>query len=81
MLLHGFGKDRDGAGEGVRFEELPVTGKDESPLVPGPGNRFLLDLSGIADEGVYDKAQRHLAVRRSQVQEAGPTWSSSCRRA
>ncbi|MER5551583.1 hypothetical protein ABT001_07870 [Streptomyces sp. NPDC002793] len=71
MLLHGFGEDRGAAEEGVRFEELPITGKDESPLVPGMGDRFLLDLSGIADEEMYDKAQRRLAVRRSQVQEAG----------
>ncbi|MFF5894911.1 hypothetical protein ACFY8O_03190 [Streptomyces argenteolus] len=71
MLLHGFGEDGGADEEGVRFEELPVTGKDENPLIPGMGDRFLLDLSGIADEETYDKAQRRLAVRRSQVQEAG----------
>ncbi|MFK3734983.1 hypothetical protein ACI2LJ_32485 [Streptomyces sp. NPDC088090] len=71
MLLHGFGEVRGAAEEGVRFEELPITGKDESPLIPCTGDRFLLDLSGIADEEMYDKAQRRLAVRRSQVQEAG----------
>lgn len=71
MLLHGFGEERGTDEEGVRFEELPVTGRDENPLVPGMGDRFLLDLSGIADEETYDKAQRRLAVRRSQVQEAG----------
>ncbi|MFD5660354.1 NACHT domain-containing protein [Streptomyces hirsutus] len=71
MLLHGFGEDGGADKEGVRFEELPVTGKDENPLVPGMGDRFLLDLSGIADEETYDKAQRCLAMRRSQVQEAG----------
>ncbi|MYR96728.1 MULTISPECIES: hypothetical protein [unclassified Streptomyces] len=71
MLLHGFGEDGGADEEGVRFEELPVTGKDETPLVPGTGDRFLLDLSGIADEEAYDQAQRRLAVRRSQVQEAG----------
>lgn len=71
MLLHGFGENGGADEEGVRFEELPVTGKDEAPLAPGTGDRFLLDLSGIADEETYDKAQRRLAVRRSQVQEAG----------
>ncbi|WP_256103943.1 hypothetical protein [Streptomyces sp. ODS05-4] len=71
MLLHGFGDDRDPEEEEVRFEELPVTDKDENPLVPGTGDRFLLDLSGIADEETFDKAQRRLAVRRAHVQEAG----------
>lgn len=71
MLLHGLGEDGGADEEEVRFEELPVTGKDENPLVPGMGDRFLLDLSGIADEETYDKAQRHLAMRRSQVQQAG----------
>ncbi|MER6699003.1 hypothetical protein ABT289_17705 [Streptomyces fimicarius] len=71
MLLHGFGEDGGADEEGIRFEELPATGTDESPLVPGTGDRFLLDLSGIVDEEAYDHAQRRLAVRRSQVQEAG----------
>ncbi|MEU4263723.1 hypothetical protein [Streptomyces sp. NPDC025273] len=71
MLLHGFGENGCADEEGVRLEELPATGKDENPLAPGMGDRFLLDLSGIADEETYDKAQRRLAVRRSQVQEAG----------
>ncbi|KOT44195.1 hypothetical protein ADK41_04870 [Streptomyces caelestis] len=71
MLLHGVGEDGGAEEEGVRFEELPVMGKDENPLAPGEGDRFLLDLSGIADEEAYAKAQRHLAVRRSQVQDAG----------
>ncbi|KAA6219471.1 hypothetical protein [Streptomyces filamentosus] len=70
MLLHGFGEDRGTDEEGVRFEELPVTGKDENPLVPGMRDRFLLDLSGIADEETYREAHRRLAARRSQVQEA-----------
>ncbi|MCX5155800.1 hypothetical protein OG914_17595 [Streptomyces sp. NBC_00291] len=76
MLLHGLGED-DGAGEvGVRFEELPATDKDTdtgtegSPLAPDKGDRFLLDLSGIADEEAYTKAQRLMALRRSQVREA-----------
>ncbi|WP_175411644.1 hypothetical protein [Streptomyces sp. TRM64462] len=71
MLLHGFGEDGGADEEGVRFEELPATDKDENPLAPREGDRFLLDLSGIADEETYAKAQRRLAVRRSQVQEAG----------
>ncbi|CAM5679641.1 MULTISPECIES: hypothetical protein [Streptomyces] len=71
MLLHGFGEDGSADEEGVRFEELPVTSEDENPLVPGRGDRFLLDLSGIADEETYHQAQRRLAVRRPQVQEAG----------
>ncbi|MFH9473802.1 hypothetical protein ACH4L7_08120 [Streptomyces anulatus] len=71
MLLHGFGADRGADNGEIRFEELPGTGEDESHLVPGRGDRFLLDLSGLADEETYDKAQRRLAVRRSQVQEAG----------
>ncbi|MGW2257247.1 hypothetical protein ACWCXE_05115 [Streptomyces sp. NPDC001780] len=71
MLLHELGEDEGAGVEGVRFEELPATGKDENPLVPGMGDRFLLDLSGISDEESYDKAQHRLAVRRSQVQEAG----------
>lgn len=74
-LLHGLGDDGGADEEGVRFEELPATDKDrnedDNPLAPGEGDRFLLDLSGIADEEAYAKAQRRLAVRRSQVQEAG----------
>ncbi|MFB7928721.1 hypothetical protein ACFC4C_06395 [Streptomyces sp. NPDC056039] len=72
MLLHGIGEDEGAEEEGVRFEELAATdkGKDEDSLAPGVGDRFLLDLSGIADEEAYAKAQRRLAVRRSQVQEA-----------
>ncbi|MFF8098493.1 hypothetical protein ACF07S_01630 [Streptomyces sp. NPDC016640] len=71
MLLHGVGEDGGSDEEGARFEELPVTGKDENPLAPGEGDRFLLDLSGIGDEEAYAKVQRHLVVRRSQVQDAG----------
>ncbi|MFD9620454.1 hypothetical protein ACFWB2_24630 [Streptomyces virginiae] len=71
MLLHGLGEDRCADEEGDRFEELSAAGKEENPLVPGMGDRFLLDLSGIADEETYDEAQRRLAVRRSQIQEAG----------
>jgi len=71
MLLHGLGEDGGPDEEAVRFEEFPATGKDESPLAPGKGDRFLLDLSGLVDEEAYAKAQRRLAVRRSQVQEAG----------
>ncbi|MGW1103180.1 hypothetical protein [Streptomyces sp. NPDC002540] len=73
MLLHELGEDRGADEEGVRFEELPATdkNKDEGPFAPGEGDRFLLDLSGTADEEAYAKAQRRLAVRRSQVQEAG----------
>ncbi|WP_282795892.1 hypothetical protein [Streptomyces sp. CC224B] len=71
MLLHGLGGGGSADEEGVRFEELPTTDKDEGPLAPGEGDRFLLDLSGIADEEAYDKAQRRLAVRRSQVKETG----------
>lgn len=71
MLLHGLGEDGGADEEGVRFEELPATDKEENLLAPGEGDRFLLDLSGIAEEEAYTKAQRRLAVRRSQVQEAG----------
>ncbi|MFE4670112.1 hypothetical protein ACFRI7_15485 [Streptomyces sp. NPDC056716] len=71
MLLHGLGEDGGADEEEARFEELTATDENESPLTPGEGDRFLLDLSGIADEGAYVKAQRRLAVRRSQVQEAG----------
>jgi hypothetical protein len=73
MLLHGLGEDGDADEEEARFEELPVTDKDkdESPLALGAGDRFLLDLSGIADEETYARAQLRLAVRRSQIQEAG----------
>ena len=71
MLLHGLGEDEGADEEGVRFEELPATEKDEDRLALGEGDRFLLDLSEISDEEAYAKAQRRLAVRRSQVQEAG----------
>ncbi|MFH9403185.1 hypothetical protein ACH4JS_26070 [Streptomyces sp. NPDC017638] len=74
MLLHGLGEDGGAEEEGVRFEELPATEKDEDVLdllTPGQGDRFLLDLSRIVDEQAYAQAQRLLAVRRSQVQEAG----------
>ncbi|MEW2297708.1 hypothetical protein ABZ719_34255 [Streptomyces sp. NPDC006743] len=76
MLLHGLGEDGGADEEGVRFEDLPITAKDEDTddeehLAPREGDRFLLDLSGIVDEDAYAKAQRRLAVHRSQVQEAG----------
>ncbi|MGW6237468.1 hypothetical protein [Streptomyces sp. NPDC055094] len=71
MLLHGLGEDGGADEAGARFEELPATDKDETPLAPGEGDRFLLDLSGISDEEAYAEAQRLLAVRRSLVQEAG----------
>ncbi|QKW29218.1 hypothetical protein HUT11_26215 [Streptomyces seoulensis] len=73
MLLHGLGQDGDADEEGVRFEELPATDKDEDEgfLAPGEGDRFLLDLSGIADEETYARAQRRLAAHRPQIQEAG----------
>jgi hypothetical protein len=71
MLLH----ELDGVAheEGVRFEELPISdeGDTEGPLVPGAGDRFLFDLSGISDEKELAKAQRRLTVYRGQVQEAG----------
>jgi hypothetical protein len=70
MLLHGLRESGDSDEEG-RFEELPATDKDEIPFVPGEGDRFLLDLSGIADEETYAQEQRRLAARLSQVQEAG----------
>lgn len=71
MLLHGIGEDGGTDEEDVRFEELPATDKDEDPLAPDEGDRFLLDLSEIANEEAYARAQRRLAVRRSQIQEAG----------
>ncbi|WP_030208334.1 hypothetical protein [Streptomyces sp. NRRL S-87] len=73
MLLHGLGEDAEE--DGVRFEELPATDEDTDkevrPLAPNEGDRFLLDLSGIADEEAYARAQYRLALRRSQVQAAG----------
>jgi hypothetical protein len=71
MLLHGLGEDGSADEDGVRFEELPAMDTDEAPLAPGTGDRFLLDLSGIAEEEAYAKAQHRLTLRRSQVQEAG----------
>ncbi|MET8709180.1 hypothetical protein [Streptomyces californicus] len=71
MLLHGLGEDGGTDEEDARFEELPVSDEDAAPLAVGDGDRFLLDLSGIGDEGAYVRAQHLLAVRRSQVQEAG----------
>ncbi|MFJ1575819.1 hypothetical protein [Streptomyces sp. NPDC088182] len=71
MLLHGLGEDGGADEAGARFEELPATDRDETPLAPGEGDRFLLDLSGISDEEAYAEAQRLLAMRRSQVQAAG----------
>lgn len=71
MLLHGLGEDGGADEDGVRFEELPSTDKEEASLAPGEGDRFLLDLSGITDEEAYAKAHRRLAMHRSQVQEAG----------
>ncbi|MFJ8333734.1 hypothetical protein [Streptomyces sp. NPDC094437] len=71
MLLHRLGEDGNADEEDARFEELPATDKGEIPLAPREGDRFLLDLSGIADEEKYAEAQRRLAVYRSQIQEAG----------
>ncbi|MFJ6655352.1 hypothetical protein ACIQNG_03175 [Streptomyces sp. NPDC091377] len=71
MLLHGLGEEGGADEDGVRFEELPATDKDEEPFAPGQGDRYLLDLSGVTDEETYAAAQHRLAVRRSQVQEAG----------
>ncbi|PZT76439.1 MULTISPECIES: hypothetical protein [unclassified Streptomyces] len=71
MLLHELGtEDASGSAEG-RFEELPAMDKDQNPFAPAEGDRFLLDLSGIADEEEYAGAQRELDLRRSRVQEAG----------
>jgi hypothetical protein len=50
---------------------FPPRARTRSPSPRGEGDRFLLDLSGIADEEAYAEAQRRLGVRRSQVQEAG----------
>ncbi|WP_018544255.1 hypothetical protein [Streptomyces sp. LaPpAH-108] len=71
MLLHELGEDEGADGVGDRFDELPGTEKEESPLAPAEGDRFLLDLSRITDAEEYGEAQRRLAVHRSQVQEAG----------
>lgn len=77
MLLHELGEAGGSEDARVRFEELPasdVDGEadwDRGPAAPDPGDRFLLDLSGITDEETYGKAQHRLAARRSQVQEAG----------
>ncbi|MFG3235954.1 hypothetical protein ACGFZG_29920 [Streptomyces antibioticus] len=74
MLLHELGEGT-GTDEEARCEELPATDRnkdeDAAPLAPGEGDRFLLDLSGIADEETYSRAQRRLAVHRMRVQEAG----------
>lgn len=81
MLLHELGEDGDTDEGDVRFEELPVPDKpgdggknedeDGEPAAPGAGDRFLLDLSRIADEEAYAGTQHRLAVLRSQVQSAG----------
>ncbi|THA60767.1 hypothetical protein E6P78_26195 [Streptomyces sp. A0958] len=71
MLLHELGDDGRADEEEARFEELPATHTDGAALVPGAGDRFLLDLSAIADEETYAKAQHHLAVRRSHIQQVG----------
>ncbi|WP_424211162.1 hypothetical protein ACN20G_03135 [Streptomyces sp. BI20] len=77
MLLHGLGEDIDVDGDDARFEELPATdddretGRGKGELAPQEGDRFLLDLSGIADEQVFTKAQQLMVLRRSQVLEAG----------
>ncbi|MFJ2273316.1 hypothetical protein ACIOEZ_03885 [Streptomyces sp. NPDC087866] len=70
MLLHELGTAGTDEAE-ARFEELPATDKGEELFAPSAGARFLLDLSGIADEDTYVEAQRDLAVRRSQVEETG----------
>ncbi|MFJ9428856.1 hypothetical protein ACIRQY_04245 [Streptomyces sp. NPDC101490] len=71
MLLHELGED-GGAHEGdVRFEELPARDEGEDHFAPREGDRFLLDLSAITEEAAYIQAQRLLALRRSQVREAG----------
>ncbi|WP_436736972.1 hypothetical protein [Streptomyces sp. BBFR102] len=71
MLLHELDEAGDTGAEQTRFEELPATDQDDSPPAPGAGDRFLLDLSGVTEEEAYARAQRTLALRRSQVQEAG----------
>ncbi|MFG2643011.1 hypothetical protein ACGFYP_18840 [Streptomyces sp. NPDC048370] len=79
MLLHELGEDGDTEEGDVRFEELLTPDKpkdgdgdgDVEPAAPGAGDRFLLDLSRIADEEAYAEAQHRLAGLRSQVQEAG----------
>lgn len=70
MLLHEIGGNEGAAGEEIRFEEFPVMGKNDSPLAPGAGDRFLVDLSGFADEETYHRAQHRLAASRAQVQGA-----------
>ncbi|MFK4109311.1 hypothetical protein [Streptomyces sp. NPDC002176] len=73
MLLHELGEDADTDGQEGRFDELPTTETEEGrgTLTPERGDRFLLDLSRIADAEEYAESQRRLAVQRSQVQEAG----------
>ncbi|MCE4942329.1 hypothetical protein LVX13_04170 [Streptomyces albulus] len=56
------------AGAG-RFEELAVTEEDDD-LDASPDDRFLLDLSGLAD-AEYSVAQRNLAQYRSAVEKCG----------
>ncbi|MFE2924516.1 hypothetical protein [Streptomyces goshikiensis] len=85
MLLHELGEDRDTHEGDIRFEELPAPDKskerdgdgwgdgdgDAKPAAPGAGDRFLLDLSRIADEETYAETRHHVARLRSQVHEAG----------
>jgi hypothetical protein len=72
MLLHGLDEDGDADEQDVRFQEISVKKENgDASFTPRAGDRFLLDLSGITDAETYFRAQHDLAVRRSQVREAG----------
>ncbi|MEU5232267.1 hypothetical protein AB0G82_23740 [Streptomyces anulatus] len=81
MLLHGFGEDRAADHEEIRFEELPSTGEDESHLVPGRGDRFLLTSPESPTRRRTTRLSAAWPCAGHRSRRWGPTWSSSCRRA
>ncbi|MEV6118922.1 hypothetical protein AB0M23_00050 [Streptomyces sp. NPDC052077] len=71
MLLHEVGEEGRVGERGARFDELPLLEKEGDPFTPSSGDRFLIDLSGMADEDHYSQELRRVTACRSGVQRAG----------
>ncbi|WP_420079726.1 hypothetical protein ACN6AT_13940 [Streptomyces sp. JL4002] len=85
MLLHRFGEDRNVDEEGVRVEELPVTGKDrdagsdEDEVSPGRGTASSWTSPGSPTRRSTARPDAAWPGTVRRYRRRGPTWSSSCR--
>lgn len=55
----------------ARFEEISASLEDDEWPIPGEGDRFFLDLSGVADDIEYRVVQRRLAIHRTAIHDKG----------